>query len=85
MLVERTVALTYPKSLIKQPLVYRLIHDFDLAVNIEQAEVSAERGWLVATVRGECETVDRGLEWIAAQGVQVEVLPAGGEEKACES
>jgi hypothetical protein len=85
MLVERTVALTYPKSLIKQPLVYGLIHDFDLAVNIEQAEVSAQRGWLVATVRGEGEAVDRGLAWIAAQGVQVDILPASGGEESCES
>jgi ABC-type methionine transport system ATPase subunit len=74
MIVEQKVRLIYPKHLLDQPLIYQLIRRFDLLTNIIEARVSAEEGYLVLAVRGERERVQQGLEWIAEQGVRVEIL-----------
>jgi ABC-type methionine transport system ATPase subunit len=80
MIVEKTVRFTYPKHLLNQPLVYKLIRDFDLLTNILDAHVTADEGQLLLLVRGEDEQVKRGLAWIAEQGVQVEFEAQGAEE-----
>lgn len=80
MIVKRTVRLTYPKHLLDQPLLYRLIRQFDLLTNITEARVTTEEGWLVLAVRGESERVQQGLAWMAEQGVEVEVLSEIKEE-----
>ncbi|MDH7486790.1 MAG: NIL domain-containing protein [Anaerolineae bacterium] len=80
MIVEHKVQLSYPQHLLDKPLIYELIRQFDLLVNILEARVSAEAGWLVVGIRGEQERVQQGLAWIAGQGVQVEVLSEHKEE-----
>ena len=80
MIVERRVRLTYPQHLLDQPLLYQLIRQFDLLTNVLEARVTAEEGWLVLAVRGERERVQQGLEWIAEQGVQVEIVAEIEEE-----
>lgn len=80
MIVEQRVRLTYPKYLLSQPFLYRLIRQFDLLTNIVEARVTAEEGWLVLAVRGEREVVQQGLTWMAKQGIEVEILSEIEEE-----
>ena len=80
MIIEKTVRLTYPQHLLNQPLIYRLIQQFDLLTNILNAQVSGEAGWLILAVRGEQELVEQGLAWVTEQGVQVEVMSEIAEE-----
>ncbi len=80
MIVEKTVRFIYPQHLLNQPLIYKLIREFDLLTNILEAHVTAEEGRLLLSVRGEGELVERGLAWITEQGVQVEVIAESGEE-----
>jgi ABC-type methionine transport system ATPase subunit len=80
MIVEKKVRLTYPQHLLNQPLIYQLIRQFDLLTNILDAQVTAEMGRLTVAVRGEHELVERGLAWMAEQGVQVEVISEVAEE-----
>jgi ABC-type methionine transport system ATPase subunit len=80
MIVEKTVRFTYPKHLLDQPLIYKLIREFDLLTNILDAQVTADEGWLLLLIRGEDEQVERGLAWIVEQGVQVEFVTEGAEE-----
>lgn len=83
MIVEWKVKFVYPLSLLNQPLIYKLIRQFDLLTNIMEAQVTAESGWLVLTVRGENAMVRQGLAWVTEQGVQVEIL-SKSEEETCE-
>ncbi len=80
MIVEKTVRFTYPKHLLDQPLIYKLIREFDLLTNILNAHVTADEGWLLLLISGEDEQVKRGLAWIAGQGVQVEFVTEVAEE-----
>jgi ABC-type methionine transport system ATPase subunit len=74
-IVERRVRLTYPESLMNQPLIHGLIRQFDLLTNILEAQVDAQGGYLTLVVRGEEEKVQQGLDWMAEHGVLVETLP----------
>ncbi len=80
MIIEKTVRFTYPKHLLNQPLIYKLIREFDLLTNILDAHVTADEGRLLLLVRGEDDQVKRGLAWIVEQGVRVEVVTEGAEE-----
>ena len=80
MIIEKTVRLTYPQHLLSQPLIYRLIRQFDLLTNILAAQVTTEAGWLILAVRGERELVEQGLAWMIEQGVQVEIISEIAEE-----
>jgi ABC-type methionine transport system ATPase subunit len=81
MIAEKRVRLVYPKSLLNQPLIFRLIKDFNLLTNIVNAQVTDENGWLELMVKGEAENVDQGLAWMAGQGVHVEILSEKKEFK----
>jgi ABC-type methionine transport system ATPase subunit len=79
MITERKVRLRYPQHLLDRPLIYGLISDFHLLTNILEANVDAEQGVLLLTVRGEAHEVQEGLAWMVKQGVEVEVLSESGE------
>jgi ABC-type methionine transport system ATPase subunit len=71
-MATRTLHLGYPPSLASQPIVYRLIRTFDLQVNIRQAQIALEQGWLEIEVAGEGDEIDRAVEWLTQQGIHVE-------------
>jgi hypothetical protein len=76
MLIKRRVKLTYPQELLREPLLYRLIVDFQIVANVLAASVTSREGWFVLEVEGPHAAVLSGLEWMAAQGIEVEQLPA---------
>ena len=48
MAVARRVVLHFPRSLVDQPIIYKLVRDFDLQFNILKASVTPnEEGLLV--------------------------------------
>jgi ABC-type methionine transport system ATPase subunit len=77
MTIERKVHLTYPPHLIDQPIIYELIKKFDVVVNILEANVMPQEGWLLVAVQGEEQVVKEGLEWISAQGIEVKEWAKG--------
>jgi len=68
------VRLTFPEHLIKQPLLGRLVREFDVLPNIRRANVEDTFGWIVCELGGEQDAVDRALAWLEAAGVQVDRL-----------
>ena len=42
-----------------------------MVVNILEANVTLQEGWLLVAVRGEEQVVKEGLEWISAQGIEI--------------
>jgi len=64
--------LTYPRHLIKEPLLYHLVKKFDLMFNIRGASVSDEIGLVALEFEGTADQIERGLEWLRQSGVTVE-------------
>jgi ABC-type methionine transport system ATPase subunit len=69
------VRLTFPSALIQEPIVYRLVKDFDIVINIRRAEVKEDYGWVALELEAKDEKVlERGVAWLKATGVQVDPI-----------
>jgi ABC-type methionine transport system ATPase subunit len=68
------VRLTFPPALIQQPIVYRLVKDFDIVINIRRADVKADHGWMALELEADERTLERGVKWLKDKGVQVDPI-----------
>ena len=66
--------LTYPKKLVKEPLIYQMARKFDLVFNVRSASVSEEIGIIALELDGRAEEIEAAVEWFRAQGVTVEPI-----------
>jgi L-aspartate semialdehyde sulfurtransferase ferredoxin len=66
--------LTFPTELIQEPIVYRLVKDFDLVINIRRADVKADHGWIALELEGDEGALERGVRWLKGKGVQVDPI-----------
>jgi len=74
---KQRVKFTFPRDLIKEPLIYQLGHKFQVVTNIRRADVREEMGWVVLELEGEESEIRRGLEWVRGVGVRVD--PVAGD------
>jgi hypothetical protein len=66
--------LTYPPTLIKEPIIYLLGKKFDVVTNIRGANVSNEMGLMALELEGSAIEIDRAVEWLRMQGITVEPI-----------
>ena len=63
--------LTFPEEQVQQPLVYRLVADHGLVINIRRADVDAKVGWMILEVQGSQEALAGARAFLTAAGVSV--------------
>ena len=68
------VRLTFPDELVREPVIARLVREFDIVPNIRRADVSERGGWIICELDGDGAVVDRAVEWLREQGVRVDLL-----------
>lgn len=68
------VYLTFPKTLVEQPLIYWVGKKFDIITNIRGASISDEIGLVALEIDGRREEIDKAIEWLRNQGVKVEPI-----------
>jgi hypothetical protein len=68
------IRLTFPAALIQEPIVYRLVKDFDIVINIRRADVKADHGWMALELEGDEGALERGIRWLKDKGVQVDPI-----------
>ena len=66
--------LTYPKKLVREPLIWRISRDFDLVFNIRSASVSDEVGIIAIELDGTEPAIEGAIAWLREQGVTVEPI-----------
>ncbi len=76
-MAKRSVMFTFPRDLIKEPIIYNLAQKFGVITNIRRADVSQDKGWVMLDLEGEERDIDQGLAWVAGKGVRVD--PAVGD------
>ena len=74
--MQRSAIMRFPKTLVDQPIVSRVIRDFDVEVNILQASITPEEdGQMFAFFKGERAAVSGALDFLRDNRVRV-ILPA---------
>jgi len=74
-MVSRKIVLKFPHRLVEQPIVYRMVKDYDLEFNILKAYVTPkEEGLLVLELTGEDKNFDRAISYLKKVGVSVQPL-----------
>jgi ABC-type methionine transport system ATPase subunit len=68
------VYLTFPKELVKQPMLCSLAKKFDIIFNIRGSTVTAEMGLVALEIDGNQAEVERAVSWLREQGVIVEPI-----------
>jgi ABC-type methionine transport system ATPase subunit len=76
MAVKR-VRFTFPENLIKEPIIHKLGHEFEVITNVRMADVDEHTGWVVLELEGAAEEIERSLAWAQERGVRVD--PVGGD------
>lgn len=72
---KKRVVLTFPPSLVGQPITYHLVKDYDLMLNILRATVTPnEQGRLVLELTGLRKQLEDGIAYMKALGVEVQPL-----------
>lgn len=75
MAVSKRVVLRFPRSLVDQPIICRLVQDYNLVFNILKASVSQkEEGLLVLELSGQNEDYDKGIQYLTGAGVEIQPL-----------
>ena len=66
MSITKKIYLYFPKSETEKPIVYRLVKDFNLIINIFRAKVTPEEeGYLSLDVTGEVEDIERAFAYLS--------------------
>ena len=50
---SKRIKFTFPKNLIKEPLIYQLGHKFKVVTNVRRADVRENAGWVLLELEGE--------------------------------
>jgi ABC-type methionine transport system ATPase subunit len=68
----RRIRLTFPETLIQEPIIYQMGREFDVVTNIRMADVDARVGWVILELSGTDTEIQRAIDWAESKGVRVD-------------
>ena len=66
--------LTFPQNLIKEPVIFTMAKKYDIIPNIRRAKITETFGEMILELEGEEDSIQKGIEFIRQQGVDVELV-----------
>ncbi|MBC7327303.1 4Fe-4S binding protein [bacterium] len=73
--MKARLVLRFPPLLVDQPVVYKLIKDYNLVFNILRADITPDsEGLMVLEIEGDENDFKQGLEYLEKRGVKVQPL-----------
>jgi len=73
-MATRKVMLKYPEHLIQEPVLFKMVRQFDVMPNIRRARVTDTVGEIALELEGSPENLERGVKFLEEQGVDVEPI-----------
>jgi L-aspartate semialdehyde sulfurtransferase ferredoxin len=86
--ITRKMLFTFPECETEKPIVYHLVKDYDLVINIFRAKVTPdESGYLVLDITGTEENIRRGIDYVTTFNVTIDETNKGvsWKEEVCTS
>ncbi len=69
----RKLLLTFNKNSVEKPIVYHLVKDYDLIINLYRARITAEeKGSMILDVTGSEENIEKGIAFVESENVIVD-------------
>ena len=68
------IYLTFPKNLIKEPILSTLAKQFDVVFNIRGSTVTTEMALVAIELYGDQREVEKAISWLRIKGVTVEPI-----------
>lgn len=84
--VTKKLMLYFPKCECEKPIIYHLVKDYNLIVNVFRAKVTPEEeGFLVLDVTGTEQDIQRAMDYVSTFNVQVNYSGKGviRDENCC--
>jgi ferredoxin len=84
--VTKKLMLYFPKCECEKPIIYHLVKDYQLVVNVFRAKVTPqEEGYLVLDVTGTEQDIQRAMDYVSTFNVQVNATGKGvtRDEQKC--
>lgn len=72
--MKMRVKLTFPQSLIKEPVIFTMSKRFEVMPNIRRARVTDTVGEMILELDGQESNVNQGVQYLRDQGVEVELI-----------
>ncbi len=73
-MASRRVRFTFEPELIREPVIYRIGHLYEVVTNIRMADVDEKVGWVILEISGEPGEIEGAIAWAEEQGVRVDPL-----------
>lgn len=75
MTISKKVVLRFDAKIVDQPIMYKLIKDYNLVTNILKADINPNKqGYLVLELSGENDQYAEGIEYLNSLGIYVDSL-----------
>jgi ferredoxin len=75
MAIKKRVVLHFPARRVDQPIIYKLVKDYDLVLNVLKASIMPnEEGRMVMEMSGTRENYDKGIKFLQSAGVKIQSL-----------
>jgi len=76
------VRLTFPVRIVRDPIVYRLISEFQVVPNIRRANIDVNSGgYLFLELTGARENLDHAIAWLQSVGIGLDAIGLDGSEE----
>lgn len=72
--MKKRVKLTFPQQLIREPVIFTMAKQFDVMPNIRRARVTETVGEMVLELDGTDENLEKGIQSLRDQGIDVELI-----------
>ena len=75
MAVKKRVVLQFPARLVEEPIIYKLVKECDLVLNVLKASITPnEEGRMVLELSGTRDNYEKGMKYLQDKGVKVQSL-----------
>ncbi len=78
--MKKRVKLIFPQHLVREPIIFTMAKNYNVMPNIRRARVTDTIGEMVLELEGEQEDLEKGLDALRSQGVEVEFIETDAAE-----
>lgn len=68
------IRISFPEEKIKEPIIYKIGHEFKVVTNIRRADVREKTGWVELELNGEPAEIEKAVASLKTKGVKVEPI-----------